>query len=235
MSQTVDASYLGDFPLAAEAPAVERLGFIRKTYAHLVGAVAAFVGLEALLFTSGFAENFTMSMGRQWFVVLLAFMAVSWLAQRWAESNASPAMQYLGLGLYVLAEAIIFTPLLYVSARFGGPNVIPTAAFMTLLIFLGLTAIVFVSKKDFSFLGPVLWIAGLAAMGCIFGGMIFGFTPGNLFTVAMIAFAGGWILYDTSNVLHRYRVGQHVAASLALFASVALLFWYVLRFVNSRR
>ena len=51
------------------------------------------------------------------------------------------------------------------------------------------------------------------------------------FSAAMIVFACGWILYDTSNVLHHYRIGQHVAASLALFASVALLFWYVLRLV----
>ena len=47
--------------------------------------------------------------------------------------------------------------------------------------------------------------------------------------LAMIGFACGYILYDTSNILHHYRTDQHVAASLALFASVALLFWYVLR------
>ncbi|MEM6329409.1 MAG: permease, partial [Planctomycetota bacterium] len=35
--------------------------------------------------------------------------------------------------------------------------------------------------------------------------------------------------YDTSNVMHHYQPGQHVAASLSLFASVALLFWYVVR------
>jgi FtsH-binding integral membrane protein len=45
----------------------------------------------------------------------------------------------------------------------------------------------------------------------------------------MILLASGYILYDTSNVLHHYRTDQYVAASLALFAAVALLFWYVLR------
>jgi FtsH-binding integral membrane protein len=38
-------------------------------------------------------------------------------------------------------------------------------------------------------------------------------------------------MYDTSNVLHHYRTDQYVAASLALFASVAMLFFYVLRLV----
>jgi FtsH-binding integral membrane protein len=56
---------------------------------------------------------------------------------------------------------------------------------------------------------------------------------GNLFTIALIVLACGYILYDTSNVLYHYRIGQHVAASLALFASVALLFWYILRLVMS--
>jgi FtsH-binding integral membrane protein len=35
--------------------------------------------------------------------------------------------------------------------------------------------------------------------------------------------------------MHEYRVGQHVAASLALFASVALLFWYILQLLMSSR
>ena len=56
---------------------------------------------------------------------------------------------------------------------------------------------------------------------------------GLWFSGAMIVFASGSILYNTSNLLHRYQPGQHVAASLALFASVALLFWYVLRFLMS--
>jgi FtsH-binding integral membrane protein len=51
----------------------------------------------------------------------------------------------------------------------------------------------------------------------------------------MVAFAGGAILYDTSNILHRYNTNQHVAAALSLFASVALLFWYILRITSSRR
>ena len=233
MEEAMRPSYLGDFPLAAEASAVERMGFIRKTYAHLVGAIAAFVAIEAVLFQMGVAEQFTLTTRGQGLLVLCAFMLVSWMANRWASSDASPGLQYLGLGIYVVAEAIIFLPLLYVAVRFGGKDVIPTAAFMTLIIFAGLSAAVFLTKKDFSFMLPALCVAGLGAMGLIFFGAFFGFSGGVLFTVGMIVFASGWILYDTSQVLHHYRVGQHVAASLALFSSVALLFWYVLRFVLS--
>jgi FtsH-binding integral membrane protein len=62
---------------------------------------------------------------------------------------------------------------------------------------------------------------------------IFGFQLGLLFSAAMVIFAGAAILYDTSKVMHHYEPGQHVAASLELFASVALLFWYILQIVLS--
>ena len=59
------------------------------------------------------------------------------------------------------------------------------------------------------------------------------FNLGTGFFMLLVVFAAGAILYDTSNVLHHYRTEQHVAASLALFASVGLLFWYILQIVIS--
>ncbi len=50
----------------------------------------------------------------------------------------------------------------------------------------------------------------------------------------MIGLAGAAILYDTSKVLRDYPEDRYVAASLQLFASVALMFWYVLRLFMSR-
>jgi FtsH-binding integral membrane protein len=68
-------------------------------------------------------------------------------------------------------------------------------------------------------------------LGVIVASLLFGFSLGIFFAGLMIAYAAGAILYNTSNVLHHYRPEQHVAASLALFASVALLFWYVVQLV----
>src|SRR5205807_9319950 len=44
-----------------------------------------------------------------------------------------------------------------------------------------------------------------------------------------VALASGYVIYQTSNVIHQYRTDQHVAAALGLFAAVALLFWYILQ------
>lgn len=81
----------------------------------------------------------------------------------------------------------------------------------------------------------ILYFGGLAALGLIVVAILFQFALGPIVTYAMIALACGYILYHTSNILHHDRIGQHVAASLALFASVALLFWYVLQLFLSRR
>jgi FtsH-binding integral membrane protein len=216
---------------AIQAPADERTDFIKKTYLHLAGAVMAFVAVEAALLNSPALEPLAMKMMGNWWLVLLAFMGVSWLASSWAQSSTSQGMQYLGLGLYVVAEAVIMLPLLYFAKNI--PGAIPSAGLITAVVFGGLTAIVFMTGTDFSFLKTGLCVAGFAAMGIIIASMIFGFNLGILFSGIMVLFACGYILYDTSNIMHHYRIGQHVAASLALFASVALLFWYILRIVMS--
>lgn len=237
MQQSFDG-YAGGFATAAQASVEARAGFIVRTYVHLAGAIFAFVALEAALFASGVgqtAAELVMGTGNLgWGVVLVSFMAVSWIADRWARSDASRAMQYAGLALYVVAEAVIFLPLLYIAQLYD-PSAIPTAGLVTLVLFGGLTGIVFLTRRDFSFLRGILGVAMLGALGLIVASMVFGFSLGVLFSGVMVVLAGGYILYYTSNVLHHYRTDQHVAASLALFASVALLFWYVLRiFLQSR-
>lgn len=236
MTQIEQPQRFGDEIFAAAAGVVTRADFIRKTYLHLAGAIFAFIGLELVFFHVLDVEAITKSMlggPYSWLIVLGAFMVVSWLAHSWANSATSIGVQYAGLAVYVIAQAVIFVPLLVIASQYnqiyGGHNLITTATVTTLTMFGGLTGFVLISGKDFSFLRGALVIGGIAAMMMIMASYIFPFDLGIFFTIAMIALACGFILYDTSNVLHHYRIGQHVAASLALFASVALLFWYVLQ------
>ncbi|MFN0196347.1 MAG: Bax inhibitor-1 family protein [Planctomycetaceae bacterium] len=217
---------------AADAALDVRMQFIRRTYLHLFGAILAFMGLETIIFMNENLVTGIMGLfGQNWWMALIAFLVVTWLAERWAHSGASPTTQYAGLALYVIAETVIFVPLLWYAQNFGGPNVIPTAGLVTLLIFGGLTGFVFLTRKDFSFMRGLLWMGSLAALGLVLASAFMGFALGSAFLIGMVVLMSGWILYDTSNVLHHYRTDQHVAASLALFASIATLFWYVLRLV----
>jgi FtsH-binding integral membrane protein len=225
---------------AANALPANRAQFIRKTYMLLAVAIAAFIGVEAFLFSTPFGGMIAYGIlgtgGIGWLVVLGLFMLVSYIANNWAVSTTSTAQQYLGLGIYIIAEAIIFVPLLFIAKSYSADQlVIMKAGVVTIGLFLGITATVFMTRSDFSFLAPILTIGGFAALGFIVASLLFGFTLGNVFAFIMVAFAGTAILYQTSNVLHRFRTDQHVAAALVLFASVALLFWYILRIFSSRR
>ena len=221
---------------AFSAPLDARLAFIRRTYLHLAGAIGVFVALSAALYSSGVGEgiaHWAMGGRGMWLLVLGAFAIVGWLGQSMAHGARSQGAQYAGLAIYTVAESIIFAPMIwfavYLSEKQGIPSPLAPAAAITLVTFAGLSAIVLMSKRDFSFLGMFLKIGGFVAIGLIICGAIFGFNLGLWFSGAMILFACGAILYTTSRVLHEYRTDQHVGAALELFAAVALLFWYVLR------
>ncbi|MCW1887499.1 Bax inhibitor-1 family protein [Luteolibacter flavescens] len=220
----------------AEAPLETRTDFVRKTYYHLAGAILAFAALEAVLLAIVPPEAVFgwLSSGKfNMLLVLGAFMGASYIANKWAYSSTSKSTQYLGLGLYVVAQAAIFLPML-LFAKLYDPMAIGKAGVVTGGLVLGLTAIAFTTKKDFTFLGGALKIGGIVAIGLVVSAILFGFGLGTWFSVGMIVLAAGSILYTTSAMLYHYSPGQHVAASLSLFASVATMFYYVLRLFMSR-
>ncbi len=227
--------YQGEMHSVSSQSLDDRIGFIRRTYAHLGAAILAFVGLEVAIFSSGLAAPMAeMMLSVNWLLVLGAFMIVGWGADWLAHQETNPAIQYVGLIGYVIAEAVLFVPLLFIAANYSDASVIPAAGLVTGIVFAGLTVFVFVTKKDFSFLRGFLVAAGLAAMAAIAASILFGFGLGVIFSFVMVLLASGYILYQTSNILHHYHTTQHVAASLALFSSVALLFWYILSIFMSR-
>ena len=208
----------------AQSSSVERAAFIRRTYAHLAVAILGFIGVEYYLVHSPFAAKLASSMtsGMSWLVVLAVFMGVSYIANRLAMSDSSQQMQYLGLGLFVIAEAIIFLPLLYIATYYAGPGLIPTAGLMTLLLVGGITATVFTTRKDFSFMGSFLSIVDLLALGFIVCSMVFGFSRGSFLRL--------WFFAAVRSLHHIEYIapvshGSACCCFAFLFASVALLFF----------
>ncbi|HMB72285.1 MAG TPA: Bax inhibitor-1 family protein [Gammaproteobacteria bacterium] len=194
----------------------------------------AFVGIESWLFSSGLAEQILAVMGGvNWLLILGAFIIVGWGATHVAHRVESQALQYAALAASVVAWSIIFVPMLAMANAYGD-GLIESAAGVTLIGVAGLTAVVFITRKDFSFLRGMLFWGGMLALVAIIGAVLFGFELGTWFSVAMIGFAGAAVLYDTSNVLHHYSEDRHVAAALQLFASIAMMFWYILRLFMSR-
>lgn len=223
---------------AAESAAGERAAFVRRVYMHLAGAILALIGLEAVLLNAVPVEVVAQLFGSTWspLIILVLFMGAGFLARVWAQSRSAPAVQYLGLALYVAVWAVMFMPILII-ANYKDPSIVPQAGILTAAMFGGLTLAVFMTRQDYSFLGPVISVGSMVALGVVIAGMIFGFGLGLFFSFAMVALICASILYNTSNVMLHYPTDMHVAAALELFADVAILFWYVVRILmqfNSR-
>lgn len=217
----------------SELSVEDRSSFIWKCYAHVVGAILAFAAVSVYLFTSGISAAITAPMMNNWFLVLGAFIIAGMGATHVAHRIESKNAQYAAFGAFVVIEALIFAPMLYIAYMME-PGIIDSAAGVTILGSIGLIAVAMITRKDFSFLrGMLVWV-GVLALVAIAGSLLFGFHLGTWFSVAMIGFAGAAVLYDTSNILHHYPQDKYVAASMQLFASIATMFWYILRMFMSR-
>jgi FtsH-binding integral membrane protein len=217
----------------AQASVEDRSEFIWKCYAHVAGGLLAFAAIEAYLISSGIAMQIAGPMVNNWLLTLGAFMLASWGASHLAHKLESKPAQYAGYALLVFVQAIIFSPMILVAAS-RADGVLDSAIGVTVIGCVALIATAMITRKDFSFLrGLMIW-GGLLAMGGIIASLLFGFELGTWFSVAMIGFAGGAVLYDTSNIMHHYPQDRYVAASMALFASIALMFWYILRLFMAR-
>ena len=214
-----------------------KVAFYKKTYSHVAGGVLAFFIAEYLLLQSDTIIEFMLSMtqGWRWLIMLGGFMFMTNYAEKTAMKTTDKNKQYTAYGLYILAEAIIFIPIIYIAMMYsGGLELINQAAIVTLSLFSGLTAVVFITKKDFSFLKSALTIGFFIAIGLILAGTLFGFDLGLWFSVGMCLLAAGAILYQTSNLINNYTNEQYIPAAIGLFASLMLLFWYVLQIFLSR-
>ncbi|SMC35637.1 Bax inhibitor-1/YccA family protein [Moheibacter sediminis] len=222
--------------LVANATEIEKAAFYRKTYTHVALAVLVFIILETFLLRIEPLVNALLALqGYSWLILLGGFMGVTWLAQNMAYKNTSKAMQYGGYFLYILAQAVIFVPMLHIAMYYsGGPQMIMQAAVITGGMFLGLTAAVMLTRTDFSFLRTGLTVGFFIALGLMIAGIMFGFNLGLWFSVGMVILASGSILYSTHQIKNEFGTDQYVPAALSLFASLMLLFWYILRIFMSR-
>ena len=221
-------------PPVSTAPPQTKRQFMTNVYAHVVGGIAGFIGFEYVLFSTGLAADiYALVASTNWLLILGGFMVVSWLASRLSARATTPAAAYGGYGLLVAVNGLLFAAPLYRAEQLA-PGAISTAATLSVAGFVALSFIAITTSKDFSFMRGILMWGGIVALLAIVGAVVFGFALGTWFSVAMIAFAGAAILYDTQRVYRSFPPEATVPAAMHLFSSIALLFWYVLRLVMAR-
>jgi FtsH-binding integral membrane protein len=229
--------YSATVPVAS-LEADRRVAFMGRVYQNLGLAFAAFVGIEVLLFATGAAEglyDFLAGSSMGWLLILGGFMIGNWFATNAAHDLGDPGRQYLGLFGSAAAESLIFAPFLYYVFNYGGGSVtVGAAGILTGVGFAGLSVVGLTTAKDLSFMRPLLMWSGIVALVLVLGAVVFGLELGVWFSVAMIAVAGGSILYKTQEILRSYPEEAAVGAAVQLFASLMLLLWYVLRLLSRR-
>lgn len=214
---------------AAEAPVAERAAFLRRTYSLLFAGV---LGFAATLWAAGNLAPVRDMMIGLWklhpLVVMLLILGAGFLVRMVAAKHPINLVAYFA---YVFLFGLLLAPLVLHAAQI---EVLNQAAMITVLVFSGLTAYVFLSGKDFSFLGGILSIAVMGMIGLIVAGILFGFGLGLWFSVLGVLVYSGFVLSDTSRILHHYPTNAHVAAAIELFTSLVILFQYILILLSNR-
>ena len=210
-----------------------RLAFLRKTYGLFTIGVAAAAGGAAAGLTTGLGRSV---FGLGWgllILLLVGYFAVYALRK-------TPVLNVVAFLAYLFLDGLLLTPLLTHTlvnkgAAVGTANIL-TAFGGTSVAFAGLTAYVFVSRKDFSYLGGFLVMGFLGMLGFAIFGMVAGMGPGAwmLYHGLGLLFGCGYILFVTSRIMHNYSQDEYVLAALCLATEFVSFFVHLLSLLNSR-
>jgi len=212
--------------LSATRPAVQGVEFnkvLKNTYA-LLSATLLFSGATAAL-----------SMMMQWphpglVITLIGYFGLMFAASRFRNSALGLVFVFALTGFMGLTLGPIIS--LYVNSLPNGGQVVMTALGGTGLIFLGLSAYALTSRKDFSFIGGMLFAGILVAFLAGLGAVIFSIPALSLAVSAMfILLMSGLILYQTSAIIHGGET-NYIMATITLYVAIYNLFLSLLQILG---
>ena len=212
----------------SQAAASERLTFLRKVYSLFllglgIAGAGGYIGMRAL---EAVMSNY---------IVLVIGYFATFIVCQW-QRKVFPLNIAL-FGLFTFISGLFWGPTLAFYLLAGQGAVLGHALGLTACIFVGLTVYTLTSKTDFSFMGGALTIGifslfGLILFGWLFGG--FADVMHFLICVGAVILFSGFVLYDTSRILHHYRTDEYVVGALALYLDFVLMLWYILHLLGRR-
>jgi modulator of FtsH protease len=215
---------------AAQATLAERLGFIRKVYALFFAATLFAVGGVLLAFVF---PSLMLASAYHPFLALLVMIGAVMGAQ---AVRHVPGVNLLALFGFTTLTGVVISPLIAVVSQ-DNPASLLQAGVLTVGIFGGLTAYVFLSNKDFSFLrGMVTTGLIVVVLAALLNAFIVGSSALSFaVSAAALLLFSGFVLYDTSNIIRRYPTNEYVAGALSLYLDVWNIFIALLRILNLGR
>jgi modulator of FtsH protease len=211
--------------LAADASVAARMAFVRKVYALFLGGIFCAMAGVAVSIVTGL---YIAVVQYYWLALILLIGAVIGVG----ALRRVKGVNLVALFAFTFLEGVLISPLiLFTLGR--SPLTLLAAGALTVATFGGLTAYTFVTRKDFSFLGGFLFtglivILVASLIGIFVGSSIFSLA---ISSGAVLLFAG-YILYDTSNIMHNLPTDEYVAGALSLFLDFFGLFIHLLNILN---
>jgi len=160
-----------------------------------------------------------------WIPLLLAF-GLLFAISKFRNSGIGIALVFAFTGLLGFSLGPIIG---YYMSMPGGSSIVATSLGLTGVIFLSLSGYTLVSKKDFSYMSGFLMTGMWVVIGSIvlmLVGSLFGFYISGLhlaISAAVVILMSGFILFDTSRILHGGET-NYIMATVSLYLSIYNLF-----------
>jgi FtsH-binding integral membrane protein len=200
---------------------------LQKTYLFILMGIGIFAGTIALVPEVPILQQAIRFLYSSPWVALIALMGMGFVVRMVAEK---PGIGVIGFVAYAIFMGLIVAP----AALLGPAGTTTMAALITASVFIGLTIYVFVSKADLKWMGGFLFMGLFGMIGVAIAGMIFGFHVGIWYSLAGAMLFSGFILYDTSRLLHSHHSAKPLPFAVELFTDVVILFMHLLSLLNRR-
>lgn len=218
----------------AQASAEAQLDFIRKTYVFFLAGILCALVVGTMTLQIGSLQVLSQTLWNSSPLIVLALLlGGSFGAQAISRVEG---LNLIGLFGFTALIGFLFGPILAMYDR-SAPGIVSQAAVMSAVVFGSLTAYVFVTRKNFQFIGGFLFV-GMVSL--IVGSVINMLWLKNWdfsywLAWGSLVISSGFVLYTTSNMLHEYRSNEYVSAALSLFISFFNIFMSILRILAGRR
>lgn len=217
----------------ADSPVEVRMEFIRKTYTLFLAGILCALVAGTICLNSAPVFSLAATILRTPILAIALLFGLTLGAQ--AVSHIE-GINYAALFGFTAFIGFLFAPILRMY-EISAPGIVMQAAVLTVITFSALTAYVFVTKKDFSFMGGMLFVGMILLVLGGLANVFFFRNAGVSYYMAWVTLFlfSGYVLYDTSQIIHKYDSRGYVSAALSLFLDFFNMFMAILRILGGRR
>ncbi len=226
-------SYSSQPLTVADSPVEVRMEFIRKTYSLFLAGILCALVAGTICLNSYPLFSAAVGILR---VPLMAIVLLFGLSMGAQAVSRIEGLNYAALFGFTAFIGFLFAPILRFYEQ-GAPGIVMQAAALTTITFSALTAYAFITKKDFSFLGGMLFVGVILLVLGGLANVFFFKSVGASYYMAWITvfLFAGYVLFDTSRIIHRYDSKGYCSAALALFLDFFNMFMAILRILSGNR